>query len=142
MTAQTGILGPGTLTIGATGTEFDASCLVNNAVISMSKDESDATTKLCGDVRPGAITYTFALSGNVDTDIATDAGLFAMSQEQAGTQQAFEFTPSTAEGTSATGTLVIDPLDFGGDEMGADLTSDFEWSIVGKPSYTYGVTTP
>jgi hypothetical protein len=140
MTAESGVLGPGTLTIGATGTEIDASCLVNNAVIAMSKDESDATTKLCGDVRPGAITYTYALSGNVDTDVADDAGLFALSQSAAGTQQAFEFTPSTAAGTSASGTLIIDPLDFGADEMGADLTSDFEWSIVGKPTYTYATT--
>lgn len=139
MTAESGVLGPGVLTIGATGTEVDASCLVNNASIAMSKDESDATTKLCGDVRPGSITYTYALSGNVDTDVANLTGLFHLSQEEAGTQQQFTYTPSTAEGTTATGTLIIDPLDFGADEMGADLTSDFEWSIVGKPTYAYGV---
>jgi hypothetical protein len=48
------------------------------------------------------------------------------------------FTPNTATGTSAAGELVIDPLDFGADESGADLTSDFEFTIVGKPTYTYG----
>ena len=130
-------LGPGLLKIGTTGTEIDVSCLVNNAVISADKDEGDATTKLCGDVRPGSVTYTYSLSGNMDTDIADDAGIFALSQDAPGTQQSFTFTPSTEAGTSATGTLTIDPLDFGADEAGADLTSDFEFTIVGTPTYTY-----
>lgn len=142
MAAETGKLGPGILKIGTTGTEIDASCLVNNASITSDKDEGDSTTKLCGDIRPGAVTYTYKLTGNVDTDVADDAGLFALSQDEAGSQQSFVFTPSTAEGTTATGTLVIDPLDFGADEMGADLTSDFEFSLVGKPVYDYGATGP
>jgi len=137
-TVQNTKLGPGVLKIGATGTAIDVSCLLNNAVIASDKDEADSTTKLCGSTRPGSVTYSFTLSGNVDVDILTSTGLFGLSQSAAGTQQAFEFTPNTAAGTKATGMLVIDPLDFGADEMGADLTSDFEWSIVGKPAYTYG----
>jgi len=135
---QAGQLGPGTLKIGATGTEIDISCLLNNAVIANEKDEQDSTTKLCGTVRPGAVKYTATLSGNVDTDIGESAGLFALSQEEKGTQQDFEYVPSTALGTKAVGKLIIDPLDFGADEMGADLTSDFEWGIVGEVVYTYG----
>ena len=142
MTAETGKLGPGVLKIGATGSEIDASCLVNNAAITSDKDEGDSTTKLCGDVRAGSVTYTYKLTGNVDTDVADDAGLFALSQDVPGTEQQFTFTPSTAEQTTATGVLIIDPLDFGADEMGADLTSDFEFSIVGKPVYDYGPTGP
>lgn len=133
----TATLGPGTLEIGETGTEIDVSCLVNNAVIGHDKDESDATTKLCGDVRAGTVTYTYTLSGNMDTDIADPDGFFALSQASPGTQLPFTFTPNTAAGTAATGVLVIDPLDFGADESGADLTSDFEFTIVGRPTYTY-----
>lgn len=133
-----GKLGPGVLKIGATGTEIDVSCLLNNASITSEKDEADSTTKLCGDVRAGNVTYTYTLAGNVDTDVADAAGLFALSQDEAGTEQSFTFTPSTDLGTTATGVLIIDPLDFGADEMGADLASDFEFSIVGKPSYAYG----
>lgn len=134
---ETFLLGPGTLEIGATGTEIDVSCLVNNAVIAADKDQGDSTTKLCGTVKPGATTYAFTLSGNMDTDLADDAGFFALSQSAAGTEQSFTFTPNTEAGTSATGTLVIDPLDFGGDETGATMTSDFEFAIVGKPTYTF-----
>lgn len=133
-------LGPGTLKLGATGTQLDASCLVNNAVIAADKDEQDSTTKLCGSTRAGSRTYTYTLSGNVDTDIGTATGLFGISQSNAGQAIAFEFVPNTAKVTKAVGTLILDPLDFGADEMGADLTSDFEWSIVGKPTYTYGGT--
>jgi hypothetical protein len=134
----TGELGPGTLTIGETGTLIDVSCLVNNAVISADKTEADATTKLCGTVRVGAITYDYTLSGNVDVDAGLSTGLFAMSQEHPGEEFPYVFTPSTAVGTTASGTLVIDPLDFGADEYGADLTSDFEFTLVGAPAYVYG----
>jgi hypothetical protein len=113
---------------------------VNNAVISADKDEGDSTTKLCGTVRPGAVSYTYSLGGNMDTDVAEAAGFFALSQDHAGEQMAFEFTPNTDAGTVATGSLVVDPLDFGGDTTGETMTSDFEFSIVGKPSYAYGTT--
>ena len=138
MPVSTEVLGPGTLTIGATGTEVDASCLVNNCKITVTKDAADSTLKLCGDEAPGAVTYTFALTGNVDQDLATTTGLHALSWNSAGTAQTFTFTPSTAVGASATGSLTIDPLEFGGDEMGADMTSDFEWTCTGKPVITYG----
>jgi hypothetical protein len=139
---STTVLGPGLLTIGLTGTPIDVSCLVNNAVITSEKDEADSTTKLCGDVRAGGVTYVYSLTGNMDTDVADPDGFFALSQEEPGSQQEFVFTPNTESGTTATGVLVIDPLDFGADESGADLTSDFEFTIVGKPDYTYGVVTP
>lgn len=131
-------LGPGTLKIGATGALIDVSCLVNNATISATKDEGDSTTKLCGDVVPGAVSYGYVLGGNLDTDVDQADGIFALSQAEPGSQQDFEYTPNTAAGTKATGVLVIDPLDFGGDESGAYMTSDFEFSIVGTPVYTYG----
>jgi hypothetical protein len=122
-----------------TGTEIDVSCLVNNAVVSAEKDEGDSVTKLCGTVVPGSVTYTYTLGGNTDTDVADPAGLFALSQDHPGEQMAFTFTPSTEAGTTATGMLVIDPLDFGGDTTGETMTSDFEFTIVGAPAYEYGV---
>jgi len=131
-------LGPGELTIGATATPIDISCLVNNAVIAAEKDQGDETTKLCGTVKPGTVKYTYTLSGNMDTDVADAAGFFALSQAQAGTALDYTFTPNDAAGTTATGQLIVDPLDFGGDTSGETMVSDFEFSLVGKPTYTYG----
>jgi hypothetical protein len=130
-------LGPGTLTIGTTGAEQDISCLINNARITVEKDQDDPRYKLCGTATPGAITYTFALSGNLDTDIEADDGFFAFCDENAGMQFPFEFVPNTGAVTSATGTLIVDPLEFGADEYGDPLDSDIEFSILGKPTYTY-----
>jgi hypothetical protein len=130
-------LGPGELTIGTTGSEIDASCLINNAKITTSKSTTDPRTMLCGDVKPGTTTYTYALSGNLDTDIDDPAGLFALSQSAPGSQQTFTFTPNTATGTEAAGTLTLDPLDFGGDDSGGPLQSDFEFDLVEAPTYTY-----
>jgi len=141
-------LGPGTLTIGATGLEVDLSCLINSATITADKNEGDSTTKLCGTVKPGAITYNYHLDGNVDTDVALSAGVFALSQTHAGEQFDFTYTPNdevitpATAATTATGTLVVDPLDFGGDTMGEYMASDFSFTIVGQPVYTYGDGTP
>lgn len=131
-------LGPGTLKIGATGTEIDVSCLVNNAVIAAEKEQGDSVTKLCGTVVPGATTYSYVLSGNMDTDIAEATGFFALSVNNPGSQQGFEYVPNTEAGTTASGTLILDPLDFGGDETTQTMTSDFEFTIVGEPAYTFG----
>jgi hypothetical protein len=138
MTAANQPLGPGTLTLGEIGTPVDASCLVNKAKITMEKDQKDPKTKLCGDVSAAPPKYAHSLTGNVDQDLATTTGLHALSWSAAGTEIPFTFTPNTDVGATATGTLVIDPLDFGGDEMGEDMTSDFTWSIVGTPAIVYG----
>ena len=130
-------LGPGELTIGLTGTPIDVSCLINNAVLAADKDEGDSETKLCGTVKAGDVTYTYKLSGNIDLDIADTAGLFALSQAHAGEQVDFTYTPSTDAGTAAAGVLTLDPLPFGGDETGKTMAGDFEFTIVGAPSYTF-----
>lgn len=137
-TEETFPLGPGELTIGQTGTPIDVSCLVNNAAITASKDQGDSQTKLCGTVKVPKPTYTYELGGNMDTDVGDTAGFFALSQSAAGTEQDFTFTPSTDAGTTATGRLIIDPLDFGGDTAGETMTSDFAFTIVGAPEYTFG----
>lgn len=133
----TGKLGPGVLKIGATGTEIDISCLVNNASIDPSKSATDPTTKLCGAVRAGSVSYTYQLTGNIDVDAGTDAGIFALSWVSKGTVQDFTFTPSTELGTTAAGKLVIDPLRFGAGAYGDDLTADIAFDLVGDPAFTY-----
>jgi hypothetical protein len=132
------VFGPGELTIGAVASSVDASCLVNSLRIVASVDAADDVTKLCGTVKPGARTYTWEMTGNLDIDDdAGVAGLFDLSQTAYGTEQPFTFTPNTEGGTIATGVLIINPMDFGADEYGAVLDSDVTWSLVGPPTYTY-----
>ena len=135
--------GPGTLNIGATGSEIEVSCLINSARITMTKDQGDSQTKLCGTVKPGSTSYTYQFTGNIDIDPETgSAGLFALSQDAAGTEQDFVFIPNSDDGTSATGKFIIDPLDFGADAFGDIMNSDFTWSCIDKPTYAYGTVVP
>lgn len=132
-------LGPGTLKIGATGTEIDVSCQLNGGRITTNVDTGDSVTTLCGTTEPGATTFDYEFTGNLNTDQARGAdGLFALSWSAKGTEQGFVYVPNTAEGTSATGTLIITPLDFGADAFGDRMASDFTWALVGEPVFDYG----
>lgn len=135
---DTGQLGPGELKIGLVGSEIDISCYCNHVALEMTKNTTDSTTKLCGAVRAGTPEYTYQLTGNIDVDAGNDAGIFAMSWQEAGSQQPFTFTPSSVLKAVATGTLTIDPLRLGADNYGDDLTSDIAWDVVGTPTITIG----
>lgn len=131
--------GPGILKIGATAAAIDVSCLVNGAVISSEKDEGDSRTALCGTVRAGTTDYSWSISGNMDIDPEDPDGIFMLSATDYGTELPFVFTPNTVGLVTATGVLVLDPLDFGNgddDAYGAPMTSDFEFSLVGAPTYS------
>jgi len=110
--------------------------------IENSADTTDSTTKLCGAVRAGVTTFTAQLVGSIDVDAGNDAGLFALSWNEKGSQQAFTFVPSTELATSVSGQLVIKPLRLGADEYGADLTSDIAFDIVGDPVLTIPPVVP
>ena len=131
--------GPGVLKIGATGSEIDASCYVNNLQIVPSKDQEDGKTMLCGTEKGGRTTYSYEMSGTLDLDLDKgEEGLFALSQAAPGSTQAFIFEPHDG-GTTATGSLILDPLSFGSsDGFGAVMQSDVAFALVGKPVYDYG----
>jgi hypothetical protein len=140
-TDGTGTLGPGTLKIGETATEIDVSCLVNNASIAPDISEGDSKTMLCGTSKRAADTITWALSGNVDVDAGLSAGFFALTWQHAGEVVPFEFTPSTAVGTTVAGNLKLAPLELGADNYGEFLNSDFEFGLDNfdpKTAVTYG----
>jgi len=136
--------GKGTLKIGATGAEIDVSCQLNGGRITTNVDTGDSITTLCGETEPGAMTFDYEFTGNINVDVkAGAASLFELSWTQKGTEQEFEFVPNDGGGAvgaawvTATGTLIITPLDLGADAFGDPLASDFTWPIVGEPTYTY-----
>jgi hypothetical protein len=132
-------LGPGTLTIGETGTLQDASCQLTGAVVGWDKDKADDTTVLCGDVVAGGVTYTSTLSGNFLQDLEDEAGLVAFTWANKGVEVPFVYTPNTAAGATVTGRLIVDPIDVGStDDYGSTMASDFEWDCVGEPDLAWG----
>lgn len=130
--------GPGTLVFGATGSEIDVSCQVNSLSIAATKDQGDATTKLCGTTKKPKAVYSYAMTGNIDHDLTDPDGLWALSQVAPDTEVPFVFVPSTEAGTEAAGTIIIDPMDFGYAQYGEIMASDIEWALTGPPTYTLG----
>jgi hypothetical protein len=135
-------LGPGKVTFGAAGALVDASCAVNSARITTAAASTEATYKLCGTAVPGTSTLTSQFTGNVDVNGEAD-GLFQFASEHAGEVVPFTFLPhGTRDGATgvvtpgtgdleARGSVVILPLDFGGDTYGDNLTSDFTYELTG-----------
>jgi hypothetical protein len=125
----TGTLGPGTLTIGETGTLIDISCLVNNVAIIPDISEGDSKTMLCGTTKRSPDEITWAIEGNVDVDAGLAAGFFALTWQHIGEVVPFSFTPSTAVGTIVAGFLKLAPLELGADNYGDFLNSDFSFGL-------------
>ena len=136
MPADVTKLGPGTLTLGSTGTEVDFSCQITGAKIAWSVNADDPVPTMCGDTVAGDRVYSSVLSGSLFLDVGLPGGILYYSWDHKGESVPFTFTPNTAAEASAAGTLILDPLDFGGDESGKNMTADFEWTCVGDPVLT------
>jgi hypothetical protein len=127
-------LGPGTLTVGETGTEVDFTCQVTAARVEWSADAEDDVQVLCGESVPGARTYSATLSATILNDLGTTAGIVEFSWTNKGATYPFVFQPSMTAGVKqVSGEVIIDPISVGGDEVGQNMTSDFEWACVGDP---------
>lgn len=128
--------GAGVFQLGETGALVNASSLINGLRLEPSTEVSDSSTKLSGWVRSGKATTTWSLAGNIDTDAARADGVWQLAYDMAGEAVDFTFTPESATGVTVTGEVTITPLRLGSDEYGDDLTSDFEWSVIGTPQIT------
>lgn len=136
-TAKVTKFGPGTLTL-TTVPVIDLSCQLITCQIEWSKDKDDDETVLCGDVVAGTTTYTAQLTGEMFQDTDT-AGILEYSWGTGkGASVPFVFTPNTADGAAAAGTVTVDPITFGSDEAKANMRADFTWDCVGEPTFTAG----
>lgn len=129
-------LGPGTVSIGEVGTAVDFSCQVTAAQVEWDVSQDDPTTVLCGESVPGAMTFSATFSGTLFQDLSSadvGGGIVEYSWAHKGESVPLTFVPSTTAGKQVTGTVTLVPLTVGGDEAGANMTSDFEWAFVGDP---------
>jgi hypothetical protein len=126
-------LGPGVLTVGSAGDPLDFSNRCTSAAVRWSVDQEDDTPVLSGETLAGDRTYTATLEATVyQDDLHPGAGgLVNYSWANKGTAVPATFTPYTG-GLSITGTLIVDPLDVGGD-VAKKNTSDLKWAFLGEP---------
>lgn len=125
-------LGPGTLTIGETGSGQEMAKQSTSVAIEPSYSDGDRQIVLSGDVDQEAAEWEGTLTATFFQDYAAD-GLLAWTWEHDGETLPFTFAPNTAAGFEVSGEVVIRPATIGGD-VDTENTSEVEWSLPKRPA--------
>lgn len=135
--------GPGTITVGATGSELDFSGEVLGGKVTHTYEESGtARTMMNGDSRPASRNRTDGLTFSLENDL-TAAGLYSFLLDSDLTEQSFTYTPNTTGAASWAGTIQVTlPGDIGADEFGTPIVSSVEWAGVGVFTFTPATAAP
>jgi hypothetical protein len=123
-------LGPGTLKLGSPLVEFGTQ--IANVTLEPSQDEEDGTPTLAEPDPAAEISEAWALTGEAIQDFEEPTGFVNYCFDNALTIVDFEFTPNTAAGVKYTGECRLVSVPIGGD-AGTQITSTFEFPVVGTP---------
>lgn len=131
--------GPGTIKVGASGSEVDfAGEVLGGTVTHTYEDVGDQRTMLDGTVRAATRTRIDGLTFSVENDL-TAAGLYQYCVTNDREDMAFTYVPNTAGAAQWAGTITVSlPAEIGADEFNAPIVSDVEWSGVGPFTFTPG----
>lgn len=137
MSART--LGPGSLSIGPAGTPKQFAGDVTKISVAPSTDSEDDIPLLDGSNETGEDTTSWALNGTI-LDKYTLTSLSVWCAQEAGKEHPFLFTPSDdADADLEVGGVVkIRAVAIGG-EVKKKNTNDFEFAIVGDPTFSSNV---
>jgi hypothetical protein len=127
-------LGPGTLTLGATGSPRQFAANVTAAALEPSYSDGDVLELLDGSTESEGDQETWALTGTIRQQLTADA-LEDWCLSEAGKEVPFTFKPNNDVSKTYTGTCRIRAVKIGGDVKKKN-TSDFSFPCVGKPKIT------
>ena len=133
MSVNTMTMGPGTLTIGDTGSPTEFAAQLTNVRVTPSVNTGDPINVLSGDQVAGDRTESYALAGTLVQDLGAATGLSEFTWTNKGTTMPFVFVPNTAAGKQISGDVTVEATEIGGD-VKTKPTVDFEWQIVGVPA--------
>lgn len=123
--------GPGTLTLGETGSTQELSLICTAAAVEPSVESDDDVPVLSGDIIPGEERFTAVLTATVYLDLGSSA--FAKwTWDNKGEVMPVEFIPNTASAQSIIGQVKIRPISIGG-EANQKMTADVEFPFVEFP---------
>ena len=125
-------LGPGTLTLGATGTTYQFAAHTTATTLTPSYSDGDVLDLLDGSQEREQDEETWTLDGTIRQQLEVDA-IEDWCLEHAGEEVPFEFTPVNSVSKSYTGTCRIRAVNIGGD-VKTKNTSDFSFPVLGKPT--------
>lgn len=135
-------LGPGTLKLGPKpGPPTHEFNTQTSAVrLTPSVDSEDGTPTLAVPEPAPLSTITWALNIDAIQDFEEAAGLVNYLMDNALSENLFEWTPKTSDGTKYAGTVQIVPMEIGGD-VAVQVVTSVELPLVGAPTRTDGVGT-
>lgn len=124
-------LGPGTLTLG--GVEYGVQA--SNVRLTPDVTSEDGTPTL-GVPEPAPLTtVAWSLQGSAVQDFGEADGFVNYCMDHALDEVEFEWTPHTPTGVKYSGTVQIAPVEIGGD-VGVQVTTDFQFAVIGTPTRT------
>ena len=123
--AKTRTLGPGSLKIGASGSEQDFSADVINTALEPSTDTGDNDNFLDGHTEGGSQTETWALTGSIKEDFSMN-GLQVWCLKNSGKTLPFEWVPNNKGKIKWTGKVNVSAVSIGGDVKNKN-TNDFSF---------------
>lgn len=125
-------LGPGTLTLGATGSQRQFAAHTTNTRLEPSYSDGEVLELLDGSQEREVDEETWVLAGTIRQQLEADA-LEDWCLTNAGQEVPFTFTPVTTVGKSYTGVVRVRAVNIGGD-VKAKNTSDFAFPLEGRPT--------
>lgn len=134
MAVESHTLGPGQLTLGEVASEREFGTAIRNARVVPSATEGDTLTVLSGAETTDEGDETWTLEGTVLQSYDADA-LAIWCATNSGTDVPFTFVPRNDEALQVTGTAKVRAIAVGGDVKTRN-TSDFNFKIIGKPTFT------
>jgi hypothetical protein len=135
MAVNTITMGPGKLTIGASGDLTTFSGQVTSCRLVPSVDNGDQIKVLSGESVAGDRSESFTLEGTLLQDFGATGSTTEWLFNNRGETHVFSFEPSTAAGKKFTGSLIVEAIEVGGD-VDTKPTSDFTFNLVGAPVIT------
>ena len=141
--AEYTVFGPGTIEIGATGSEVDFAGEVLGGNVTHTYEEiGESRTMLDGTVRASSSRRVDGLAFTVENDL-TAAGLYSTLFTGDGTEEPFTYTPNTEGAAAWAGKIKLSlPAEVGADEFGAPIVSTVELTGVGAFTFTPATATP
>ncbi|WP_114856469.1 hypothetical protein [Brachybacterium sp. YJGR34] len=126
-------LGPGTLSLGESGTLKEFQSQLTNARWTPSVDQEDPIPVLSGEEIADDPDITSVLAGTFLQEYGIEA-LVTWCWENRGQVLPFTFTPRTDSALTITGECQVLPVEVGGDVKTRN-TTDFEFPVIGEPSF-------
>jgi hypothetical protein len=128
-------LGPGTLSLGPSGTSVDFSAQTAAVRLTPSTDSTDGTPTLETPEPAPLTTVSWALNVDAIQDFDDPLGFVNYLMDNALAEQEFAWVPNTDGGTSYAGIVQIIPIEIGGD-VAVQVVTSVELPLVGEPTRT------